>query len=85
MCPTREKHMTYSYNDPTVLHAAECARCGRTYRDGDILDGNQRCPDCVEEIEAQIAEEEADDEEPIDAASPIDWFAVAGVITGVGK
>lgn len=46
--------------DPTVLHAAECSRCGYTYRDGDILDDNQHCPSCQEEL-AELSQEDEDE------------------------
>jgi predicted Zn-ribbon and HTH transcriptional regulator len=48
-----------SYNDPTVLHSAECQRCGTVYRDGDVLDAYGYCPSCVEECgEIMDAEDE---------------------------
>jgi hypothetical protein len=34
------------YNDPTVLHAADCLACGRTVNDSDLLDDNGECPPC---------------------------------------
>ena len=39
-----------AYNDPTVLHSAECTGCGKTVRDADRLDDNGECPECVEEM-----------------------------------
>lgn len=41
------------YNDPTILHSAECQRCGREYADGDILDANGICPECVDEMKEE--------------------------------
>lgn len=46
------------FRDPTVLHAAECLRCGTTYRDGDILNQYGECPICEAEREAEEALEE---------------------------
>lgn len=45
--------------DPTVLHSAECVRCGVTVRDADNLDDGYRF-ECLAEIE---------DEEEAEAAS----------------
>lgn len=36
-----------AYNDPTVLHSAECTSCQTTFRDGDVLDDNGECPECA--------------------------------------
>jgi len=44
--------------DPTVLHEAECERCGTVYADGDVLEDGI-CPVCLAEME----EEEPDDED----------------------
>lgn len=38
-----------AYNDPTVVHSAECTACYRKVRDADILDDNGECPSCVDE------------------------------------
>ncbi len=53
-----------SYNDPTVLHSAECQRCGTVYRDGDVLDMHGNCPSCVEEIASESDATEDDDAYP---------------------
>ena len=37
------------YDDPTVLHPAECNSCGKHVRDADVLDDDGDCPACVEE------------------------------------
>lgn len=37
------------FRDPTILHSAECRKCGFTYSDGDVLDENGVCPLCLDE------------------------------------
>lgn len=46
-----------AYNDPTVLHEAECYGCGRIVRDHEQLDDNLNCPTC----QADTDDDEADD------------------------
>lgn len=50
------------YADPTVLHPAECRRCGLQVRDADELEDGLCAPCEVEE---------RDDEEPEDTFDPV--------------
>ena len=80
-----DRHMA-DYNDPQIVHGGECNRCGQWVRDNEeeLFERGKWlvCSDCDDEM----GEETDDDsDEPIDAASPIDWLAVAGVITGASK
>ena len=45
-------------NDPQVACYRRCPGCGFTF-DLDDLDGDDRCPACAEESEAECAEEES--------------------------
>lgn len=44
--------------DPTVLHGAECVTCGAYFADGDELNADGECDDCVEEREGEEAPED---------------------------
>lgn len=44
--------------DPTVLHGAECVTCGAYFADGDELNADGECDDCVEEREGEDAPED---------------------------
>jgi hypothetical protein len=37
------------FRDPSILHSAECRKCGFTYSDGDVLDENGVCPLCQDD------------------------------------
>lgn len=39
------------FRDPSILHSAECRKCGFTYSDGDVLDENGVCPLCQDDTD----------------------------------
>ncbi len=65
-----------TYNDPTILHTAECQTCGWTFADADVLNDNGDCPEC----------EQAKEQEPdiMDAVRD-DFFNVACDIALAGQ
>lgn len=48
-----------AWNDPTVLHEADCRRCGRTVHDHELLDDGL-CYSCQTDV-ADDDDDEADD------------------------
>lgn len=50
--------------DPTVLHGAECKSCGAYFADGDELNDDGECNDCVEERYDGEGEDMPEDDNP---------------------
>lgn len=75
-----------TYNDPTILHSAECRKCGWKVRDADLLEDGL-CLGCAnEEAEEDVSDSElypwTTDQEgdfALQHDRP-DWFGIASGI-----
>lgn len=82
-----------TYNDPTILHAGECRKCGLQVRDADLLEDGL-CFACVEEEKLDVDDYSDPDLYPWMTdrerdfslrPDPVDWFGIASGIVWGGK